>query len=102
LNAVSNYPEVAVKYENAENPVALNLGGIWETRTKVNVTIEFIDEDVARLISQYLKKDGTQAVPNDRLKFRSCLYARNAEMMKYFLDSKYNETKALWEQVLEE
>eukprot|EP01038_Epipyxis_sp_PR26KG_P004708 gene4708-6609_t len=100
LNAVNNYPEVAVKYENAENPVSLDLGGIWETRTKVNVTIEFIDEDVARLISQYLKKEGTEAVPNDRLKFRSCLYAHNAEKMKYFLDSKYKKTKALWDQML--
>ena len=102
LNAVSNYPEIAVKYESAENPESLNLGGTWEKRTKVNVTIEFIDEDIARLISQYLKKDGTQAVPYDNLKFHSFLYAHDAVKMKYFLDCKYNETTKIWRKLLEE
>jgi len=59
------------------------------------MSLIFRDEDVARVMSNYFK-NGTVKV-ND-LNFTSYLYANDAEKMKFYLDSKYNETLASWEE----
>ncbi len=101
LNTVNKYPEIAVKFDRAEEPAMVDLGHRHEMRTKINVTIEFIDEDVANLVSHYLK-NGTEAISGDLLKYRSWLYARDAAMMEMFLKDKYEKTKEQWAAFLEE
>jgi hypothetical protein len=98
LNSVNDYPELAVKFESiGETTIITTAEGQNKSKTKVNVSIEFIDEKVASFMSIYFKK-GTITV--DTLHFQSFLYADNGEEMKYFLEKKYEETKALWEKFL--
>jgi hypothetical protein len=40
-----------------------------------------------------LLKAGTKKVINDNLKFVSVLYARDATMMKFFIEAQYEQTK---------
>jgi hypothetical protein len=98
LNAVNDYPELAVKFESIEETIVITTAeGQNKSKTKVNVSIEFIDENIASTMSTYFKK-GTITV--DNLHFQSFLYADNGEEMRYYLTAKYEETKAIWEKYL--
>jgi hypothetical protein len=95
LNTETRIPELAVKFDSVAEEEEVPVADKYEKRWKINVLVEFRDQEVAETVSLYFKS-GTQRVPNNPLIYQSFLYARNPENMKYFLDFKYDETTKLW------
>lgn len=68
------------------------------TRKRVNVAIEFFDNDVGRKVAilfQPLMKAGTTIV--DTLHYSSFLYPKDPVEFQEFLEEKYAETMKAWE-----
>jgi hypothetical protein len=84
---------VAIQFQKVLCAEEVALNGKYERRYKLEVVVEFRDSDLA-CTYQYLLKDGTKRI--NETSFLSFLYARDAERMKYFLNTKYDETKKLW------
>jgi hypothetical protein len=95
LNTENLYPELAVKFDSVAGEEELEIRDKYEKRWRINVLIEFRDEDIAATVSAYFKA-GTQRIQNDPLKYKSFLYARDSNQMKYFLDCKYSDTTTKW------
>lgn len=89
------YPQLAVQFERAEERAEVDVGnGHFEWRQKIWVIIHFEDEDICTFMQSFLKP-GSEKL--DNLKWRSFLYVCNEETFKFFLQKKFDATKALWD-----
>jgi len=92
-------PLIAVKYvSTAELTEDIPAGDKMLTRKRVNVAIEFFDNDVGRKVAisfQALMKAGTTVV--DTLHYSSFLHPKDPVEFQEFLEEKYAETMKAWE-----
>lgn len=92
-------PLIAVKYvSTAEQTEDIRAGDKMLTRKRVNVAIEFFNNDVGRKVAilfQPLMKAGTTIV--DDLHYSSFLYPKDPVEFQEFLEEKYTETIKAWE-----
>ena len=92
-------PLIAVRYvSTAEQTEDIRAGDKMLTRKRVNVMIEFFDNDVGRKVAmlfQPLMKAGTTIV--DTLHYSSFLYPKDPVEFQKFLEEKYEETMQVWE-----
>lgn len=97
---VIGVPLIAVKYvSTAEQTEDVLAGDKLVTRKRVNVAIEFFDDEVGRRVAisfQAMMKAGTTVV--DTLHYSSFLYPKNPEEFQKFLEEKYAETMKAWEE----
>lgn len=87
---------VLVQFDRFASPLneqVLVASGKYETRQKLFVIVVFRTADIATIMGAYLK-DGTEKL--DECRFRSFLYARDADKMKEFLNMKYEASLKLW------
>ena len=88
---------VAIKFSHLGDLEEVQLGnGRYEYRQKVNVIVEFRYSDVAMAFSGLLK-DGTERISDNE--YRSFVFARDGECMRYCLERKYQETMGLWKRL---
>jgi hypothetical protein len=95
---VVGIPLIAVKYLSTENePEDIPAGDKVLTRKKVNVSIEFYNNDVGRRVAiafQALMKAGTKVL--DDRHYESFLFPKDPVEMRDFLSAKYGETMKAW------
>ena len=91
LNTVNGIG-LAVRFEEIVGEEEVNVGDKYETRFRVNVVVQFREQLIASVF-EALFKMGTQKL--SELEFGTFLYAKNPEIMKNGLLSKYNASGAI-------
>ena len=84
---------ICFKKNLGEEEVLVNHVGQYESRHKLEVSVEFKSPDLAYTFERLLKEGTTREEDGSYTTF---LYARNAKMMEFCLDAKYKETKQIW------
>jgi hypothetical protein len=91
LNTVNGIG-LAVRFEEIVGEEEVNVGDKYDTRFRVNVVVQFREQLIASVFEPLFKM-GTQKL--SELEFGTFLYAKNPEMMKNGLLSKYNASGAI-------